>query len=285
MGYRFIRSAGIGLLLLSGMVALSGLKAGAVAGRPPAVKLPERPDAVYNMEIADSCHSQGIAMDEKYFYVSCVDTRDKQAFLYRIDRTGPAGFRRKNITAEKQYHPSGIDLKDNCVWVAVSEYHPAPAQTTISCVDRDSLEIVPALSFKLDDHIGALAAAGDYLIAFNWGAKNYYLLDYKGGTVSRGDNPGDVAYQDCKFLKDNRVLCSGVKGKLMVSGEVDELEISAAARSSVKIVQSIGTPKAPGAVYPVSQEGMAWFGSSFYFFPKDFPNPAVFRYDAPGFIK
>ena len=211
-----------------------GADAGAKEEKVPTITLPEKPAAVLPLPLPDSCHSQGLALDDNFLYLSCVDLKNKKGLVYRIARPGlespnaggQLNYQKLDLTIGSQYHPSGLDLNGPCLWVAMSEYHPAPANSTIICVDRESFQPVKEKRFPLADHIGALAAGKNWLMAANWDAGYFYLLDYSGKLLVKGENPTGTAFQDCKYLEGDLVLCSGPAGRISGKGYTDLIRLS-----------------------------------------------------------
>jgi len=239
--------------------------------------------------VPDACHDQGIALDEKYVYLSCIDTSARRALLYRMirerinDNFQYPTLGRLDITEHRQDHPSGLDISGGCLWVAVADYHPAPAKSTIKCIDLKTFENMPDKKIEVADHIGALAASQNWIAAFNWDAKELYLIDYSGKLLAKGPNPGRVAYQDCKSFKDNLIICSGGASTLSGKGCLDMIEIGGAdPRTWILIRRSeISVKKGFSAL---TREGMAWHEKSVYFLPGDSPNPKLYQYEFPEFF-
>lgn len=253
---------------------------------------PFKPDSAETLRIPDSCHTQGIALDQEFFYLSCVARKEKKAWIYRIARSelgkggkdSPASFEKIDVTEGAQYHPSGLDINGPCLWVAVAEYHPAPATSTFKCINRQSFREEPGMKFKFSDHIGTLACGCKWLLAINWDARTFYLVDYSGKSFTRGENRSGASYQDCKHFRDELFICSGPAGKISGTGYLDLLEISDQPKAwSVK--QRAMISKTSRKLLTVANEGMALEGTSFYFVPDDLPNPVLYRFDFPGFFQ
>ncbi len=117
------------------------------------------------------------------------------------------------------YHPGGIDYDGTNVWVPVAEYRP----NSRSIIYRVNPETMTATQvFTFDDHIGALASAGDNTLhGVSWGSRAFYrwTLDRNGTGTNAGVAPEAVRtlnpshyldYQDCKYVAGARMLCTGV---------------------------------------------------------------------------
>lgn len=239
--------------------------------------------------IPGACHNQGIAFDDNFLYLSCVDIKSKRALLFQVSRLRPADkdrpdlLNKLDLTEAGQYHPSGLDINGACLWVAVADYHPAPAKSTIKCIDRGAFRNKTGKEIQIPDHIGALAASPNWIAAFNWDAKDLYLIDYSGKILAKGPNPGAVAYQDCKSYKDNLIICSGGAGALSGKGFLDMIEIGGADPRTWILVRR-GEINATKKLAPLTREGMAWREKYIYFLPGDSPNPMLYQYEFPEFL-
>jgi len=257
------------------------------------VNFPKKEASKQVVMIPDTCHTQGIALDDDFLYLSCVDKKLKKGWLYRVARsefknplrTEPFSFSKLEITEGEQYHASGIDVKGACIWVALADYHPAPAKSTIKCIDKQSMTIKKALNIEVNDHIGTLAAFDDWLLGMNWDAQTFYLVDYSGKILTSGANPGKGSYQDCKYYYGNRIVCSGLAGQVPVKGYLDMIEIPGTDPSSWQLVRRSVVTQKSKKLFPLTNEAMAFSGSQVYLVPDDLPNPEMYAFNFEEFFK
>ncbi len=250
-------------------------------------KLADNPASEFKIPIPGSCHTQGMAMDEKYIYFSCVDTLKQQAWIYRVPRgaleSGKAGkavtYERVEVSIGDQYHPSGLDIAGRCLWVAVSEYHSAPASSTFICIERDLFKQANYQRFPFSDHIGALAAGKDWLVALNWDAKDFYMLDYSGNLLAKRKNPTGIAYQDCKYQEGTKILCSGPAGSMGQKGLVDLMDM--AGSDDPKALKRLEVPAVKGSFRAMTREAMTVDQNKIYFLPQDIPNLTLYVFEMP----
>ena len=242
---------------------------------------------VIPFSIPESCHTQGMAIDENYIYLSCCDLLRKRGLIYRIKRdalemrtsVSEIKYDRLELTIGAKYHPSGMDINGECLWVALAEYHPAPASSTFICIDRSGFKEIHKKRFGLDDHIGAIASTENWIVAFNWDARNFYIIDYSGKILTKGKNPDRIAYQDCKHNDDNSIICSGTSSSISLKGYVDTIEMRAREPDGFRLKGRIITGRAEGKLIPLTREAMALEGKKIYFLPTDFPELLIYRFD------
>ena len=118
------------------------------------------------------------------------------------------------------YHPGGIDFDGRAIWVSVAEYRPN-SRSIVYRVDPGAMTAREV--FRHPDHIGAIVHNTDdrTLHGVSWGSRRFYRWtlgrDGRVGNASvaperlRTLNPSHyIDYQDCKYIADRRMLCSGV---------------------------------------------------------------------------
>ena len=255
------------------------------------ISFPQKPQSVQVVHIKDVCHTQGIAFFENNLYLSCVGKEDMKGYIYKVPRQelgkiseAEIQYEKLDVTEGDEYHPSGLDIRGDCLWVAVAEYHPAPAKSTFKCIDLKTFRLKPELAFSFDDHIGTIAAAENWIMGVNWDAKTFYILDYSGKLKLKAANPGQASYQDCKYYQNNLVLCSGLAGKNPQKGYLDMLELNDSNAASWKLVKRSPLVNPPGKFLSIATEGMAFDGTNLYFAPDDLPGTRIFQYAFPEFF-
>lgn len=195
-------------------------------------------------------HPQGMVKIGDTFFVSSVEvTAPTERFAKPIDghdRSPGAGvghlFKMDGqgrliasvvLGEGSMYHPGGIDFDGRDIWVPVAEYRP-DSRSIVYRVDPATLEATAV--FRFADHIGGVVAdgAGRELHGISWGARRFYRWSMlKDGSVAdagadpaslRVVNPSHyVDYQDCAFLGNRRMLCTGVADIRQPGGPVIRL--------------------------------------------------------------
>jgi hypothetical protein len=169
-------------------------------------------------------HPQGMVKIGDRFFISSVEVRNRDAgegvgHLFEIDKAG-------NLMADLKlgegavYHPGGIDYDGKSIWVPVAEYRPN-SRSIVYRVDPETKKATEM--FRFADHIGAIVHNTDdhTLHGVSWGSRRFYRWTLgRDGNVTNADTPPDrlrtlntshyLDYQDCKYVGDRRMLCTGV---------------------------------------------------------------------------
>lgn len=110
------------------------------------------------------------------------------------------------------YHPGGIDVDGNDIWVPVAEYRPNSA-AIVYRVDAQTFEVEKM--FQVDDHIGGVLRdqVPGRLVGQSWGSRRFYEWDESGRQKDFQLNENHfLDYQDCEYVASRKALCSGVTG-------------------------------------------------------------------------
>jgi hypothetical protein len=147
------------------------------------------------------------------------DTGQGVGHLFRMDMSGKL-LAHVRLGEGTMYHPGGIDFDGTHIWVPVAEYRPN-GRTIVYRVDPETMKATEV--FRIPDHIGAIVrnTDDDTLYGASWGSRRFYRWALgTNGTVSnagaalesfRTANPSHyVDYQDCAYVGDHRMLCTGV---------------------------------------------------------------------------
>ncbi|MFD1520172.1 DUF6454 family protein [Pseudonocardia yunnanensis] len=108
------------------------------------------------------------------------------------------------------YHPGGIDLHGDDLWIPVAQYRPG-STAEIDRVDVRTLEVTA--EFTVDDHIGGIVydASTGHLVGNNWGSRKFYEWTPSGKPVTTWKNPENlVDFQDCQYVPKGKMACGGI---------------------------------------------------------------------------
>jgi len=190
----------------------------------------------------DTQHPQGMVKIGDDFYVSSVeirkpttrypqpvdgydrDTGEGAGHLFKIDKSGKL-LADLPLGEGSIYHPGGIDYDGRYIWVPVAEYRPNSA-AIVYRVDPATMKATEVFRFK--DHVGGIVHNTDAksLHGVSWGSRRFYrfTLDDQGRVTNanvppaelrKANKSGYIDYQDCKYLGNNEMLCSGLNNYQM----------------------------------------------------------------------
>jgi hypothetical protein len=182
-------------------------------------------------------HPQGMVRIGEAFFVSSVEVkqptrrfptpidgydRDTGAGVGHLFKFDASGKLLADLTLGERtiYHPGGIDYDGTDIWVPVAEYRPN-SKSIVYRVDPQAMKATEV--FRWADHIGGVVHDTEEatLHGVSWGSRRFYRwkLDAQrrlANVVTRGQpqltmNPSHyVDYQDCKYVGQRRMLCTGV---------------------------------------------------------------------------
>ena len=161
-------------------------------------------------------HVQGIAVTDDYYFLSAVDKKGGNGWLWKIDRSTLEVLYKVDLATKSSegvpiIHPGGITYDGDFLWVPMAGY-TREGPSIIYKINPDTMEILD--KFQFDDHIGGIASNGvDRLYLANWDTVHLYVCDMKGNVIETFINPGLAqemgyvcAYQDLDYDVENDLL-------------------------------------------------------------------------------
>ena len=209
---------------------------------------------------ADLHHVQGIDVEGGILWVSSVDAGARIGYLSRFDLSSGRLLNQVEVQEGQRFHPGGLTLDQDSVWVPVAEYD-RDGPTTIQRRAKTTLALLA--SFPVNDHIGCIAAGQAGLIGGNWDSKLLYRWTRQGKEISRTPNPGNTSYQDLKIV-GGQLLGSGNLSKQ--EGAVEWLDL----RDFHVKKRLLAGLTSRGLTY--THEGMTLRQRRLYLLPEDFPS-------------
>jgi hypothetical protein len=160
-------------------------------------------------------HPQGMEIDRHtgLIYITAVEIigeRDParqyggrgRAHLFECDTEGRT-LRSISLTSnhEDEYHPSGMVLTGDAMYIALAQYLPNTSATIIKFNVKDwTYEKL----FRIGDHVGLVVPNLDEgeLFLGTWGSRHYYCTDFKGNIKSKHQNPcsDEMEHQDAQLI-------------------------------------------------------------------------------------
>ncbi len=203
--------------------------------------------------------------------------------LFHFDSTGDL-LQEMALGEGPVYHPGGIDYDGASLWVPVAEYRPN-SQSIIYRVTPETLDVHEM--FRCQEHVGGLAynRRNDTLYGIGWGGRTMYVwTPVKGKVWKDGQKEPHrtthingshyIDYQDCQFLGEKYMLCSGLSsyalpnvGSLALGGvELVDLELHIALHQVPVILYSnTMRPMTQNPFFVELHQGLL----RFYFVPDD----------------
>ena len=170
-------------------------------------------------------HPQGMEIDwdTGLLYITAVEIieeRDEarrycgkgRAHLFECNIEGET-MRSVNLTSEheEEYHPSGMVLIDDTMYIALAQYLPETSATIIKFNVKDwTYEKL----FRIQDHVGLVVPNLDEgeLFLGTWGSRHYYCTDLMGNIKSKHQNPcsDEMEHQDAQLMRGGMGTLSNI---------------------------------------------------------------------------
>ncbi len=206
-------------------------------------------------------HVQGIDVEGNTLWVSSVDKASRKGWISKFELPSGRLVKQAEVQAGDRFHPGGLTLDGDFVWVPVAEYH-RKGPTTVQKRNKTSLDL--ASSFEVADHIGCIAAAPDFLIGGNWDSRRLYRWTRSGQQTAVADNPRPTSYQDLKVI-DGALVGSGNVSRTL--GALEWLSLDGEYRLLRRVEMGV-TDRG----LPFTHEGMTIRGGRLYLLPEDDPS-------------
>ena len=166
---------------------------------------------------SDTHHVQGIDFDERRVWVTSVDKAGHKGYLQEFSISSGEHLRTVDVTRGDQYHPGGMSLSGDSLWMPVAEYR---RESSAVVQKRSTRTLELHYEFAVADHIGCVAVGPDFLIGANWDIRDFYIWDQAGRLIRKAANPAANAYQDMKFVDGRLVDPLGLVAKGVREGSL-----------------------------------------------------------------
>jgi hypothetical protein len=213
-------------------------------------------------------HVQGIDVEDGVLWLTSVDRATRKGFLARYDLASGRRLSVVEVQDGDRYHPGGIQLDGDVVWVPVAEYRPA-SSTWIQKRHKVTLALVA--QFEVRDHIGCVAAGDGALWGGNWDSRQLYRWREDGTLLDVRDNPTGTRYQDVKWAA-GLLVASGLRAP-------DEGAIDWVRPDSLAVTRRVVTGATDRGVL-FTHEGMTIRHGILYLLPEDDPS-RLFAFQLP----
>ena len=178
-------------------------------------------------------HPQGMEInwDTGLLYITAVEIIEERegarrycgkgrAHLFECNIEGKT-IRSVNLTSEheEEYHPSGMVLIDDTMYIALAQYLPDTSATIIKFNVKDWMY---DKLFRIEDHVGLVVPNLDEgeLLLGTWGSRHYYRTDLKGNIKSKYQNPcsDEMEHQDAQLMRGGMGTLNNIPaGRIMLA--------------------------------------------------------------------
>jgi hypothetical protein len=204
-------------------------------------------------------HVQGIDVEGDRLWVSWVDRTNKTGHVGEFELSSGKLLRSVEVHKGDRYHPGGIALEGDSLWLPVAEYKP---NSSSFIQRRNKHTLALEAEFEVADHIGCVAAMNGRVYGGNWDARKIYEWSPAGKLISKRDNPTGTRFQDMKAIS-GRLIGSGIRAD---AGAIDWLD-----PNDLRLFKRIQTGKTDRGVL-FTHEGMAISEGRLYLLPEDSPS-------------
>ena len=204
-------------------------------------------------------HVQGIDISGDRLFVSWVDREKKTGHLGEFELASGKLLRSVEIHKGDRFHPGGIALDGNSIWVPVAEYRP---NSSAVIQRRNQRTLALEAEFVVDDHVGCVAVSDGIVYGGNWDSRQIYAWDRSGKLIWKRDNPGGTSFQDMKAV-GTHLIGSGLRSDI---GAIDWLDVK-----DLHLVRRVRANKTDRGIF-FTHEGMAISGDRLYLLPEDGPS-------------
>lgn len=209
---------------------------------------------------AETHHVQGIDVAGDSLWVSSVDAPSRRGFVYVFDRRSGKLKSSVEVQAGDRFHPGGITLDGDSIWVPVAEYRRS---STATIQRRDAKTLALKTEFTVNDHIGAVAVVKEGLAGANWDAREFYVWSKEGVELRKIANPTGIAIQDMKAVNGTLIAAGLRKDK---TGAIVWLEWP-----SLKVQRTMDVGRTDRGI-TFTHEGFAVERDTLFFLPEDGPS-------------
>lgn len=215
-----------------------------------------------------SHHVQGIDIEAGVLWVTSVDRASREGYLTKYDLASGRRLAGVDVHDGTRFHPGGIQIDGDSVWVPVAEYRRA-SSTWIQRRNKSTLALIA--QFEVADHIGCVAVADGVIWGGSWDSTHLYRWRLDGTLIDKRANPTGTKYQDMKIV-DGHLVASGLSGP--GQGSIDWVDLT-----TLAVTRRIVTGATDRGV-PFTNEGMTVRDGSLYLLPED-DRSRLFQYKLP----
>lgn len=220
-------------------------------------------------------HVQGLCVSDDWFWISSVDKQAKAGWVFRVERSSLRVVAERKLADGARFHPGGMQFRQGELWAPLAEYRP---RSTAVVLRLDAMSLDTLGEFKVDDHLGAVAAAEDgTLLAANWDARQVYFFSPEGQQLRRVNSPTGVAYQDWEWHGGALYATGQTTIDGATTAVLDVLDGQTLTLRQRYLLR--GQVRSGGSNF--GREGLSLWRGKFYLLPEDGPRTTVYEFSLP----
>ncbi|MEA3407317.1 MAG: hypothetical protein U9R48_04465 [Chloroflexota bacterium] len=236
----------------------------------------------------DAARVRGLAVSERFFFVSSFDPNRRVGYLYKIDRESRGVAQIRTVKEDGRYQLGGLYVSADSLLVPLAGDETDPVSSILT-LDTRYLEIQDA--FSVGCRIQAVARGADGLIyGYSPDASVFYAWTPTGEEVRKRTIYTEAEYHDVEFLQGS-LVCAGVENRkatlpgnmrsiFHVDGQGGVIDVIDPQTFTLLVRHRCYT-RTPDQQW-VTSRGFAFFDGMFYFVPDEGHFPTLMTYVLDG---
>ena len=220
--------------------------------------------------VLDIARIQGLAIDERFVYVSGFDPGERTAFVFQMGRDTGTIAQVRQVTQGGRFQVGGAHCHEGQVWAPIAG-ESEQAGSIILALDTSTL--APAIRFEVRDYIAAVAHLDGSVFGVNDDSTIMYQWDVEGREQRRVALATGARYQDMETANGS-LVCAGVSPQGGVLDILDPESLSLLTRHMCSARARNGQL--------VTSRGFAYWEGAFFFMPTAGDWPHLVSYALQG---
>lgn len=170
---------------------------------------------------------EGMKVYQGRIYLSVFDHTDNDGHLVVLDQNTGDLIKDISFADGDRTHAGGMDVYGDYAYVPLAVDSPH-SSADILRINIHTFQVTNLFTVGYD-HVGGLTydPATHLIVGQDWDSRTFYEWTTTGKIVSEWNNPSDyVGYQDCQYVRYNKLLCSGATEGATTIGGFDLIDLS-----------------------------------------------------------
>ena len=168
---------------------------------------------------------EGFKYYDGRYYISVYDHTDNDGHLVILDGNGNL-IKDISFVDGDRTHAGGFSVYGDYAYVPLAVDSP-DSSADILRINVKTFQVTTLFTVGYD-HVGGVIydPATHLLVGQDWDSRTFYEWTLSGREVAKWNNPTDyVGYQDCQYVIDNKMLCSGATEGATTIGGFDLIDL------------------------------------------------------------